>query len=96
MKPTIKEVSALIRAVKAEISNEYRAFNDDEIPGIQLTIACNDDMTEWTYQTGDNSYTGSCYHYQHWAVTGIYRNTNSRDAARDLINDLYDLLPANS
>ena len=95
MKPTIKEVSALIRAVKSEISDEYRAFDNDEIPGIQLTIACDDDMNEWTYQTGDNSYSGSCYLLPHWAVAGIYRNSNSRDIARELISDLTDLLPDN-
>ena len=92
MKPTIKDVSALIRAVKSEISNEYRAFDGDDLPGIQLTIACNDDCSDWTYQTGDNSY---CYSFPHWAVAGIYRNTNSREIARDLISDLHDLLPDN-
>ena len=95
MKPTIKDVSALIRAVKSEISDEYRAFDDDEMPGIQLTIACNDDCSDWTYQTGDNSYSGSCYFFPHWAVAGIYRNSNSREIARYLISELHDLLPDN-
>jgi hypothetical protein len=89
--PTIKELSALIRAIKGEISPEYRAFEDDDQPGIQLTIACSEDGSEWTYQTGDNSYAGSCYFYAHWAVAGVYRTTNSRDLARAMIADLEEL-----
>ena len=92
MKPTIKELSNLIKAVKSDISSEYRAFDDDETPGIQLTVATNDDMSEWTYQTGDNSYSGSCYFYPHWAVVGVYRRSNSRDVAKDILTQLNDLI----
>ena len=82
---TITALYPLLRAVKSEISDEYRAFQDDDRPGIQITIGTNSDLSEWTYQTGDNSFTGSAYFYPIWAVDGVYRDTNCRDLARSLI-----------
>ena len=89
MTPTIKDLTALVKAIQADISDEYRAFEDDDKPGIQLTIGANSDG-DWTYQTGDNSFMGSAYHYPHWAVIGVYRDSNSRDLARELQDELAD------
>ena len=91
MLPTIKELAALVRSIKLDISDEYRAFDDDEKPGIQLTIGFDPESGEWSYQTGDNSYSGGAYNYPDWAVIGVYRNTNSREAAKDLISQLDEL-----
>lgn len=88
--PTIKELASLVRHVKAYISDDYRAFEEDEEPGIQLTIGWNAETGSWSYQTGDNSYTGSAYHYPIWAVAGVYRRSNSREVARDLIDELLE------
>ena len=89
MTPTIRELSALVKAVKSDICDDYRAFDDDEMPGIQLTVAMNDDK-EWNYQTGDNSYMGSCYHFPYWAVVGVYRNSNSVELAHEIQAELAD------
>ena len=92
--PTIKELSALVRAVKKDISDEYRAFEDDDIPGIQLTIGWSprdEDWAEagsWSFQTGDNSFTGGAYGHSIWAVQGVYRRSNSREVAKALIAEL--------
>ena len=86
--PTIKELSALVRAVKKNISDEYRAFEDSDVPGIQLTIGWNPEDGEWSFQTGDNSFTGGAYGHSIWAVQGVYRRSNSREVARDLIAEL--------
>ena len=83
----------LCRAVKSDISDDYRAFEDDNIPGIQLTVGCDDTMSDWSYQTGDNSYTGGAYSYPHWAVVGVYRNSNCRELAADILDQLQDLIP---
>ena len=88
--PTITELYPLIRAVKQDISDEYRAYEDDEMPGIQLTIGWNE-SGDWSFQTGDNSYSGGAYSYPHWAVIGVYRFTNCRDAAKDAIEQLAEL-----
>lgn len=55
--PSIKELAHLVCCIKSQISSEYRAFEGDEIPGIQLICGINEDGN-WSYQTGDNSYTG--------------------------------------
>jgi len=83
-----KDLAALVRHVRADISSEYRAFEDDTAPGIQLTVGAN--RTSWNYQTGDNSFTGGAYGYSHWAVMGVYRDTNSFECADDIIAQLVD------
>ena len=91
--PTIKDVAALVRHVKAQVplaDPDYIADEDDK-PGIDLTIGANTLTGEWSWQTGDNSYTGAAYGYRDWGVTRVYRATNSRDCARDLINQVAEL-----
>lgn len=92
--PTKREIYELVRAVKQDISNEYRATNepDDEIPGIQLTVATNYDNSKWSYQTGDNSYTGGAYLLPHWAVVEVYRSSNCREIANDIFDQWADLI----
>ena len=85
-----KNLAKLIREVKKDISDEYRAFYEDETPGIQLTIGYNPETKEWSFQTGDNSFTGGAYHYPVWGVAGIYRNSNSRDVATEIYNEIFE------
>jgi hypothetical protein len=99
--PTIKDLSALIRAVKATIRDDYRADEYDTVPGICLTVGWNDKegwhggvlvpAGEWSYQTGDNSYSGGAYGYPHWAVVSVYRRSDSRALAREIRSQLADL-----
>jgi hypothetical protein len=89
--PLIKELVPLIKNIKKDISDEYLAFEGDDMPGIQLTIGWDADSGNWSYQTGDNSYSGSAYGYPHWAVVGVYRRSNALDLARDIREQLADL-----
>lgn len=88
---SIKSVAALLVALKADICDEYRASDDpdDNTPGMQVTIASTDGKA-WTYQTGDNSYAGGCYHYRHWGVIYLYRASNCRELARDAVAEVMD------
>ena len=86
--PTIKDLAALVRAVKRDIQDEYRVYLEDDVPGIQLTIGWSPEDSEWGFLTGDNSHMSSVYHYPVWAVQGVYRRSNSREVARDLIAEL--------
>lgn len=88
--PPLSEIEGLVNAVKAEISDEYRASEDDDEPGIQLTVGW-DGKTDWSYQTGDNSFTGGAYGYQHWAVVSVYRDTKAEDLANDIHEQLEEL-----
>ena len=89
--PTVEEVSELVTDI---IKGEW--WNDEGM--IDLTIATNGkpndcDTADWTFQTGDNSYSGSCYHYRHWAVTTISReDDNPNEIAENLVDQLAELL----
>lgn len=88
--PTIRDLAALVRAVKADIGDEYRADPDDDIPGILLTVGWSVDG-QWSFQTGDNSYTGGAYGYPHWGVVSVYRRSNARELAREIREQLADV-----
>lgn len=64
--------------------------NDDCDPAIQITISCDDDLTRWNIQTGDNSYTGSCYGDPKWGVGYLREDSNFEDLADELIEDLFN------
>lgn len=88
--PTIKEIAALVRYVKAQVPKDdpdYIADEEDK-PGIDLTIGVDVETGDWSYQSGDNSYMGGAYGYRDWGVTRVYRSSNSRDVARDLIEQV--------
>ena len=80
----------LIRELIPSIRDEYRATDDpsDDIPAMQITISCNEDCTRWSYQTGDNSFTGSCYGDPYWGIGTIFRDSEPREVADELIEDL--------
>ena len=88
--PFIEDWTKLIDSVRDDISPEFRAYHDEE-PGIQLTVATNDKGDEWSYQTGDNSFTGGAYGLPHWAVIGVYADTVTADAIDDITNQLIEL-----
>jgi hypothetical protein len=92
MLPTIKDLSALLRSIKGDICDDCRADEFDDTPGIQVTIGWNT-SGDWSYQTGDNSYSGSAYHYPHWAVVSVYRSSNCNELARDILSQLSEYLP---
>lgn len=89
------EVENLLKSVKGDIQPDYRACEDDTLPGILVTVGAdeNDDGSfSWSYQTGDNSYTGGAYGFPHWAVISVYRRSNCRALALDAVNEiLYSL-----
>jgi len=90
--PTIKVLAELVSGIKSTIADDYRAFDDIlGEPSIQLTVGI-DDTGGWGYQTGDNSYSGAAYHYPHWAVTAVYRNSNCREVAKEIQEELADTL----
>ena len=91
--PFIKDLIALCKDVKKQIGNEYRAFEGDELPGIQLTIGCDTETGKWSWQTGDNSYSGGAYFYPTWAVVGVYRRSNCTKLAREIVKELEENSP---
>lgn len=90
--PLIKDIRTLLVSLKRDIGDEYRASGDrdDSTPGMQVTIGA-DDTGAWSYQTGDNSYTGGAYGMPYWGVISLYRCSNSTDLARDVIDQIAEL-----
>ena len=87
------ELIALLTELQTEIGDDYRATDDpaDEEPAMSITIATDDDCTDWQFQTGDNSYTGGCYSYPYWGVGSIARVDSAEqiaNAADALLDEL--------
>jgi hypothetical protein len=89
--PPVKDLYKLFVALKRTIGDEYRADEFAEQPSMMVTIGWSSETGEWSYQTGDNSYTGSAYHHPHWAVIYLDRKSNSHDMAIDARNQLSEL-----
>jgi hypothetical protein len=85
--PTIKDLTDLLKQLKKSIGDDYRAFEDDDRPGMQVTVGINTETGDWDFQTGDNSYSGAAYHYKTWGIGYLYRNSNCREVAKDIISD---------
>lgn len=96
--PNKEELIALIKEIQ---KREFRKgmldavefLFDDEDTMIDLTIATNGtDPDDWGYQTGDNSYSGACYFYRHWAIGYIDDQTNAEHLAVELLDQLEECL----
>ena len=94
----ITEWRELLIALQGEIADDYRCTDDpeDDQPGMCVTIGFTPETPEnsasWSYQTGDNSYTGGAYSHPHWAVVYLYRDSDCAGLADDAASQIYDLL----
>jgi len=89
--PTIAALAHALKRIKPEICDDYRESPDD-LPSIAITLAA--DSNGYAMQTGDNSYTGPAYSFQYWGIGNLYRRTNTRELARDLIEQCRELAAA--
>lgn len=87
----IEEFRHLLEELIQHIDDDCRATDDpsDDQPGMQVTFA-SDDLEEWIYQTGDNSFHGGCYSYRHWGVVYLYRDSDCRALASDAYEQIAD------
>lgn len=95
------DVRELISRLILDIRDEYQAPGDDDSdePSMQLTVGhnmakCVHDPAYveqcWSFQTGDNSYSGGCYHKPHWAVVTLTRESDPSDVAEDIMKQLVE------
>lgn len=86
----IAELAELARDLIPTIHDDYRAYEDadgvNDAPSMLVTIGV--DESGWSYQTGDNSYTGGAYGYRYWGVGGLYRDSDPQEWARLIVEDL--------
>lgn len=91
---------ALIEALIPDIDDDCRAsgseFDEDSEPGFDLTIGFTPESEErdysWSYQTGDNSFTGGAYGHRHWGVVSLYRDSDAQSLAEEIADQLGESL----
>ena len=70
----------------------FYTFDRSETPCVDVTIGCTFDFAEgcisWSYQTGDNSFTGGAYGHPEWFNTSILSRSNCKDLAKGLIEEI--------
>lgn len=90
----VPEWTKLLKSLKSDIGDDYRASDDtdDDRPGMCVTIGftpeTDDEPFSWSYQTGDNSYSGGAYGHANWGVVSLYRRSNSRELAEDIADQI--------
>ena len=87
-RPSIPTLAKALTRIKQHIDDDMREMGDD-LPGIDVTLAC--DENGYALQTGDNSFTGPAYSHKYWGVGRLYRRTNARNLARELIDQCLEL-----
>lgn len=94
----VPQWTRLFKTLKGDIGDDYRASEDseDNTPGMCVTIGFtpnrDDEDASWSYQTGDNSFSGGAYSHPHWAVVSLYRRSNSRELAKDCADQIAELI----
>jgi hypothetical protein len=94
-----QELYSLLVAIKKDadwqfLRQEVLEFgpSTDPTPYVDVTIGCTFDFTEgcitWSYQTGDNIFTGGAYGHREWFTTSILSRSNCKDLAKDLIEEI--------
>ena len=93
--PTIATLAALIREIKKDVSPEFRASDDpdDDTPAILLTVGADGKgRNSWSWQTGDNSYSGGAYGYRAWGLGYVTKTCNSREVAKGILDEIAESL----
>lgn len=90
--PQVGELERLFKALKPQILDDYRAYEEAELPSMQVTVGWDNESGGWSWQTGDNSFTGGAYCYPHWAVVDLYRRSNSHELALEVREQLAELV----
>ncbi len=98
--PSIEKIRKLCVAVKQSIDfsdpDLIDPYDDFDEASVLLTVGA-DAKGSWNFQTGDPSFTGAAYGYPFWGQAYLSANTNCRDAARQIVEEIkdaaaYDLL----
>lgn len=88
-----KHLVALLKSLKKDIADDYRGSGEDNLPSFDITISMNEEATHWSYQTGDNSFTGNCYGHPYWGIGTVYRTSNCEELSKELIQSLSEAIP---
>ena len=88
----VNEWAALLRLLKREIGDDYRADAGSDIPSMLVTFGVNLNG-EWVYQTGDNSFTGASYRFPYWGLAYLDRRSNCKELAQGAFDEAAEQFP---
>ena len=89
--PSKEQLIELIEHIQHNVLDNNSGIEEDEFSrtSLDITIASDGkDPNDWGYQTGDNSYSGACYFYRHWAIGYIDDQTIAEHLAVELLDQL--------
>ena len=88
-----RDMEALLKSLKPTIGDEYRSHPEATLPSIAVTIGAEltPDGIVWNHQTGDNSFTGGAYGFQHWGVVDLHRRDSCKRLAGDIVEQFLGL-----
>ena len=96
--PTKKALVKLVKAIKEDVRQhggediDPREYDESVEPFLTLTVgASGKGRDSWSFQTGDNSFTGGAYLYPHWAVVEVGVRDNAEKVADDILDQLANL-----
>ena len=90
----IADWAKLLASLQGDICDDYRCSDDpnDDTPGMCVTFGFTPEDDErdasWSYQTGDNSFTGGAYGHPYWGVVSLYRDTDPVEAATEAASEI--------
>lgn len=80
-------VKTLLQQLKSTIEDDFRAYDDDDCPGILVTVSTNDGET-WNFQTGSLEFIGPCYWDKYLYSVPIYRDSDCQSLAKEIVHNL--------
>ena len=93
-KEVIEEVGEWLILLKPYIDDDMKDA-DDTLPNMPVTIGITmegpDEIEAFGVQSGDNSYSGAAYHHPHWGVGWLFRRSNCRALATELVDEAIEL-----
>jgi hypothetical protein len=89
----IKHIKTYVPRANADAKDYCDPYDEGSVPSIQITIGWTPEDGTWSWQSGDNSYTGGAYGHPVWAIGYVTKRCNSTNLARDLIDQLWGQIP---
>ena len=90
MSISVTTLTRLISSIRASIEPSFLAFDEDDEPGIMLTIGADLDLSGWAYKTGDPSFAGSSDFYPISVSEPVYQDTQPRILAYSIFEQLME------
>mgnify|MGYP003628509056 FL=1 len=88
---TVYEMEEKVEEILVQyLPDSYPSQEDlDNLETLQMTFA-SDDLETFTFQSGDNSFSGACYGLKHWGVVELAWDSDCKELAIDAVAQIAD------